>query len=74
MTWVAILVWTAFIGWYTVRARWWTRLFGWNTTLTSLAIVLLVCHPQNPVVLAFTALAGVWRIWLLEYAQRRNKR
>lgn len=72
MTVIATAVWTAFLVWYTVRARWWVRAFGWNTALTSLALVLVVCYPGNPWVLAFVAAAGVWRIIILERAQREG--
>lgn len=75
-----MIVWAIFVVWYTVRARWWKSVFGWNTILVALAIATSLGYlrfsPQAIpyyLWLPFTVL-GIHRIILLEMVQREHIR
>ena len=75
---LALLVWGAFLVWYTVRAQWWRSSMGRHIFLVSLSVTLLVwgdlvfgtAMAQKTPIYWVALVAGIARFIFMERAQR----
>lgn len=83
----AALVWFAFLGWYTIRAKWWRLPVGRNTFGVSLVLFLILLratvlrwfpefqqHDVAGIIVYGLAVAlGIQRLIYMEKAQREHE-